>query len=72
MAMAVMIQFAIEGKKPLDGSDCQVFGFADANTLSDQLALYALQNNQWAEVVTLLNEKLNDADWRAKNTIDVF
>lgn len=72
MAMAVMIQLSVEGKKPLDGSDCQVFGFADAETVANGLALCAIQNNQWAEVVALLQEKLNDGDWRTRNTIDIF
>lgn len=41
-------------------------------TLGEELAKYALQNNQWAEALVIANERLNDADWRNAQLIDIF
>lgn len=73
MAMAVMVEVTIKDEHKSLGSDYRVFGFSkDPEALADKLALYALENNQWAEVLTLVNEKLNDADWRMKNVVETF
>lgn len=60
-----------------------VFGEVSENTgsfflednsegLAEKLAEFTLVNNQWAEIMTLANEKINDADWRASHVVETF
>lgn len=44
----------------------------DSGELAEKLAAFSLNNNQWAEVLTLANEKINDGDWRAKHVVETF
>lgn len=55
------------------GSFPTVFLGAKSNDgLAEKLAVLSLSNNQLAEVLTLANEKINDADWRAAHVVETF
>ena len=69
--VAVMVEVTLKGGSANE-SDFRVFGFGNNEQVADGLAQYALQNNQWAEVLVLANEKMNDADWRSKQLIETF
>lgn len=56
-----------------DYSGYRVFGFrVDAKKLAEDLAKHALENNQWAEVLTMAAERLHDGDWRAGQMVETF
>lgn len=69
--VAVMVEITQKASSA-DESDFRVFGFGNNEQIAEGLARYALENNQWAEIATLMNEKLNAADWRAAQLIETF
>lgn len=69
--VAVMVEITQKASSA-DESDFRVFGFGNNEQIAEGLARYALENNQWAEIATLMNEKLNAADWRAEHVVETF
>lgn len=58
---------------PVDGEERVLYFSAEDNSeCAEKLASAALQNNQWAEILILANEKINDADWRAAHVVETF
>lgn len=70
--LTVMVEITIKNERSSDGSDFRVFGFGTNEQIAEGLAEYALENNQWAEIMTLASEKINDADWRALHVVETF
>lgn len=69
--VAVMVEVTTKGVSANE-SDFRVFGFGSNEQIAEGIAGYALQSNQWAEILVLANEKLNSADWRAAHVVEIF